>query len=634
MLKRWVVKPKGDPQKVRSLAAELNVSEVVAELLVQRGITTFPEAKAFFRPDLNQLHDPFLMKGMDVAVQRILTAIQNKEKILVYGDYDVDGTTAVALIYTFLLESGVDPSLVDYYIPDRYLEGYGISIQSIDFAKEKGFSLMIALDCGIKAIEKIRHANELKVDFIICDHHRPGEHIPDAIAVLDPKRTDCPYPYKELSGCGVGFKLVQALALKQNIPFSSLSKYLDLVAVSIASDIVPITGENRILAYYGLKLLNSKPKACFEAILRYANITRNGSTSQSLSSQNGDGGHLTPNPSPQGEGLKWSGGTSLNGEIYFCRELTISDLVFLIGPRINAAGRIESGRNAVKLLISEEMEQATILAGQIDEFNTTRRDLDLNTTDMALDNIKNLSRLKNSKSTVVFNKEWHKGVIGIVASRLIETYYRPTIVLTQSNGLITGSARSIKDFDIYDAIDECSDLLEHFGGHKYAAGLSMKPENLDAFIEKFENVVASKITRDMMVPEVEIDLKLTLNEINLKLLKIIRQFAPFGPGNPSPVFQTDGVIDNGNVRLLKNKHLKLTVGHMDYASNPIPAIAFQMGDHFSHIIKGLPFNICYHIEENDWNNKKEIQLNLKEIMPVVTKETPSGGSVIFQNSDC
>ncbi len=665
MLKRWVVKPKGDPQKVNSLAAELNVSDVVAELLLQRGITTFNEAKSFFRPDLSALHDPYLMKDMDVAVDRILTAITNKEKILVYGDYDVDGTTAVALLYTFLLETGIDSSLLDYYIPDRYQEGYGISVQGINFAREQQFNLVIALDCGIKAIEKIRYANDSGVDFIICDHHRPGEIIPAALAVLDPKRPDCQYPYKELCGCGVGFKLVQALAIRKNIPFSALTKYLDLVAVSIASDIVPITGENRILAYYGLKLLNSKPKACFEAILRYANVVRNGSTSLS----NGES-HLTPNPSPQGEGLdpqrkgldpkaggdhltpypspqgeglnpqreglkpqgehlkRWEDGLSfLNDGLYFCRELTISDLVFLIGPRINAAGRIESGRNAVKLLICNEMEQASVLAGQIDEFNTTRRDLDLNTTDMALDNIKNLSRLKNSKSTVVFNKEWHKGVIGIVASRLIETYYRPTIVLTQSNGLITGSARSVKDFDIYDAIDECSDLLEHFGGHKYAAGLSMKPENLEAFIEKFENVVTSKITREMMTPEIEIDLKLTLDEINLKLVKILRQFAPFGPGNPSPVFQTDGVIDNGNGRLLKNKHLKLTVGHIDYASNPIPAIAFQMGDYYDYVIKGLPFNICYHIEENDWNNKKEIQLNIKEIQTVTSIESPQAGAV-------
>ncbi len=593
MHKRWVVKPKGDPAKVHSLAEALNISEVVAELLVQRGIYTFQEAKSFFRPDLDELHDPFLMKDMDAAITRIFDAIEEKEKILVYGDYDVDGTTAVALVYTFLLESGVSENLIDFYIPDRYSEGYGISIQSIDYAKKEDFKLVIALDCGIKAIEKIDYANNLGVDFIICDHHRPGDSIPEAIAVLDPKRHDCNYPYKELSGCGVGFKLIQAIGIRKNIPFASLTKYLDLVTVSIASDIVPITGENRILATYGLKLLNTKPKACFEAILRYANITKNGN------------GNATTN------GIN---DLSTTDPCYFCRELTISDLVFLIGPRINAAGRIESGKNAVRLLICDNQADAEVLATQINDFNTTRRDLDLNTTDMALESIKNLSRLQNSRSTVVFNKEWHKGVIGIVASRLIETYYRPTIVLTQSNGLITGSARSVKDFDIYDAIDECSDLLEHFGGHKYAAGLSMKPENLDAFIEKFESVVSSKITDEMMTPEVEIDLKLTLNEINFKFIRLIKQFAPFGPGNPSPVFQTDGVIDNGNGRLLKSKHLKLTLGHIDYASNPIPAIGFQLGDHFNYISKGQPFNICYHIEENEWNNKKEIQINIKDIM--------------------
>lgn len=592
MHKRWVVKPRGDELKVSALSAELNVSKVVAELLVQRGIFTFEEARSFFRPDLNGLHDPFLMKDMEVAVVRIIKAIENKEKILVYGDYDVDGTTAVALVYTFLLETGVSDELVDFYIPDRYSEGYGISKQGIDFAKEGNFSLIIALDCGIKAIEKIEYANQLGVDFIICDHHRPGDTIPDAIAVLDPKRSDCNYPFKELSGCGVGFKLIQAFALRKGIPFDSLKKYLDLVAVSIASDIVPITGENRILAAYGLKLLNTRPKACFEAILRYANVVRKPD-------------HISVTRDD------WD--ISLNAECYFCRDLTISDLVFLIGPRINAAGRIESGRNAVRLLICDNQTDAEVLANQINDFNTTRRDLDLNTTDMALDNIKNLSRLKDSRSTVVFNKEWHKGVIGIVASRLIETYYRPTIVLTQSNGFITGSARSIKDFDIYDAIDECSDLLEHFGGHKYAAGLSMKPENLDAFIDKFESVVASRITEEMLIPEVEIDLKLTLNEINFKFIRILKQFAPFGPGNPSPVFQTDGVMDNGNGRLLKNKHLKLTLGHMEYASNPMPAIGFQLGDYYNHIIKGKPFNICYHIEENEWNNKKEIQINIKDI---------------------
>lgn len=592
MHKRWVLKPKGDPDKILSLSAELGVNEIVAELLVQRGIYTYQDAKSFFRSDLKELHSPFLMKDMAIAVDRILDAFSKKEKILVYGDYDVDGTTAVALVYTFLLESGFDQSLVDYYIPDRYHEGYGISVQGIDYAQSEGFSLVIALDCGIKAVEKIRYANEKNVDFIICDHHRPGDEIPAALAVLDPKRVDCPYPYKELSGCGVGFKLIQAIAEKKNIPFDDLIKYLDLVVVSIASDIVPITGENRILATFGLRLLNSKPKACFEAILKYANITRK---------------PLEYKFTPSGvEAIQ-------TDTCYFCRELTISDLVFLIGPRINAAGRIESGRNAVKLLICNDPAEAEILADQINEFNTTRRDLDMNTTDMALDNIKNISRLRNSYSTVVFNKEWHKGVIGIVASRLIETYYRPTIVLTQSNGLITGSARSVKDFDIYDAIDECSDLLEHFGGHKYAAGLSMKPENLDAFIEKFEQVVSAKITEEMLTPEIEIDMKIPLNEINLKLLRILKQFAPFGPGNQSPVFQTDSVVDNGNARLLKNKHLKLTLGHMEYASNPISAIAFQMGDYYDYIIKGSPFNICYHVEENDWNNKKEIQLNIKEI---------------------
>lgn len=609
MHKRWVLKPKGDPAKVLSLSEALNVSEVVAELLVQRGIYTFEEARAFFRPDLNDLHDPFLMKDMDKAVGRIFDAIAKKEKILVYGDYDVDGTTAVALIYTFLIELGIQQNLIDFYIPDRYSEGYGISIQSIDFAKANGFNLVIALDCGIKAIEKINHANSLGIDFIICDHHRPGETIPDAIAVLDPKRIDCSYPYKDLSGCGVGFKLIQAIAQKKDIPFSTLKKYLDLVTVSIASDIVPIIGENRVLATFGLKLLNARPKACFEAILKYANIVKKPDS---------------PAPSDDIEKVLTS------DSLYFCRELTISDLVFLIGPRINAAGRIESGRNAVRLLISSNMDEAEILAGQIDEFNTTRRDLDLNTTDMALDNIKNLSRLQTSRSTVVFNKEWHKGVIGIVASRLIETYYRPTIVLTQSNGLITGSARSIKDFDIYDAIDECSDLLEHFGGHKYAAGLSMKPENLESFIEKFESVVSSRITTEMLTPEVEIDLKLTLDQINFKFIRILKQFAPFGPGNQSPVFETDGVIDNGNGRLLKNKHLKMTLGHMEYASNPVSAIAFQLGDHYEHVIKGLPFNICYHIEENDWNNKKEIQLNIKDIMTCDAEPSEVNKSLYYQ----
>ncbi len=586
------MKPKSDAKKVSSLAKQLNVTEIIAELLVQRGIYTFQEAKSFFRPSLDELHNPFLMKDMDNAVNRIFEAVNKNQKILVYGDYDVDGTTAVALVYTFLKEWGVADDNIDFYIPDRYHEGYGISYQGIDFAKNENFSLVIALDCGIKAVEKINYANEAGVDFIICDHHRPGDEIPEAIAVLDPKRLDCDYPFKELSGCGVGFKLIQAIAQKSNLPTDTVYKYLDLVTVSIASDIVPITGENRILAAFGLKMLNSKPRACFESILKYANVTK-----KPFDGNPSNGSIYAP----------------LNEECYFCRELTISDLVFLIGPRINAAGRIESGKNAVRLLISDTADDAEVLANQINEFNTTRRDLDLSTTDEALEDIKKITRLQNSKSTVVFNKEWHKGVIGIVASRLIETYYRPTIVLTQSNGLITGSARSIKDFDIYDALDECSNLLEHFGGHKYAAGLSMRPENLDTFIDSFEKVVSSRVTEEMMTPEVEIDLKITLKDIDNKFLRILKQFAPFGPGNPVPVFQTDGVVDNGNARLLKNKHLKLTIGHMEYASNPIPAIAFQLGNHFENISLGQPFNICYHIEENDWNNKREIQINIKDI---------------------
>ncbi|HOI86648.1 MAG TPA: DHHA1 domain-containing protein [Lentimicrobium sp.] len=594
MQKRWVLKRRGDPEKIAGLSAGLKIGPVLAELLVQRGVNTYEEAKEFFRPSFDALHDPFLMKDMDKAVERIAKALDGKEKILVYGDYDVDGTTAVSLVYTFLKELGHEA--LDFYIPDRYSEGYGISFKGVDFAHDNKFGLVIALDCGIKAIEKIRKANEYKVDFIICDHHRPDERLPDAIAVLDAKRPDCHYPYKELSGCGVGFKLIQALAATKDIPRERLFKYLDLVAVSIASDIVPITGENRILAYYGLKLINSNPRPGFEAILKFSNINR----------KPGIG------PQPVEELMQNGNNGDENGYI-FTRELTISDLVFLLGPRINAAGRIESGRNSVELLISKDEVTAEVIGKQINDFNTTRRDLDATTTDEALEMIRLDERLRNARSTVVYKPEWHKGVIGIVASRLIENYYRPTIVLTQSNGLVTGSARSIKDFDIYDAIDECSDLLEHFGGHKYAAGLSLKPSNLDAFIQKFEQVVGRGLTEDMLSPEVEIDLKINLNEIGPKFFKVLKQFAPFGPGNMSPVFQTDGVIDNGYGRIVGKNHLKLTVGHPEIASPPFPAIAFQQGDYFPDINTGKPFSICYHIEENEWNNQKSLQLNIKDI---------------------
>jgi single-stranded-DNA-specific exonuclease len=583
--KRWTIKERGDGETIDRLAAELGIEQELANLLVQRGVKTYDEAHAFFRPELTQLHDPFLLNDMDKAIDRILFAKANHEKILVFGDYDVDGTTAVALVYTFLQNQGFEQ--LDFYIPDRYNEGYGVSLAGIDFASANNFKLIIALDCGIKDVAKVAYAKSLGVDFIICDHHRPGDHLPEAIAVLDPKRLDSTYPYNELSGCGLGFKLIQAYAQRNSIPFEELHSYLDLVVVSIASDIVPITGENRILAYFGLQLINQSPRAGFEAILRYSNINRRDLTGKD-----------------QAEGI-------------FNRELTISDLVFLVGPRINAAGRIESGRNSVILLISPDIEHALSLAQQINEFNTTRRDLDSSITQQALEMILEDSGMLNAKSTVVFNPEWHKGVIGIVASRLTETYYRPTVVLTQSNGLLTGSARSIKDFDIYDAIDACSDLLEHFGGHKYAAGLSLKPENFESFKKRFEEKVCEIIEDYMLIPEVEIDMEINLDKITIKFLRILNQFAPFGPGNMSPVFLTQGILDAGHARIVGKNHIKLSVYQSDVRCNPFPAIAFQLGDHFRAIESNVPMDICYHVEENEWNGIKTIQLNIKDIKPRV-----------------
>ena len=515
---------------------------------------------------------------MEEAIHRIDKAIRNNEKILVYGDYDVDGTTAVALVYTFFHKFY---NRLDYYIPDRYSEGYGISFKGIDFAAENNFSLIIALDCGIKAVEKVQYANEKGVDFIICDHHRPGSELPPACAVLDPKRPDCPYPYKELSGCGIGFKLIQAYAQKNNIPFEELRQYLDLVVVSIASDIVDITGENRILAHFGLKLLNSAPRPGLEAILNYSNIQKK----------------------PEGD----------NSTSVFKKELTISDLVFLIGPRINAAGRIESGRNSVKLLVCEDKEEAFIIGEQINNNNTERKNLDTSVTLQALEEIRKNPELINSKSTVLYNPDWHKGVIGIVASRLTEHYYRPTIVLTLSGELITGSARSVKDFDIYDAIDSCSDLLEQFGGHKYAAGLSLKPGNLAIFRERFEAAVVQRLAGRELVPEIEIDCYLSLNSIHSRFVNVLKQFAPFGPGNMAPLFRTDGIVDAGGARVVGKNHLKLMVVHPEISGGPFSAIAFQQGDQIVKIEKGTPFDMCYHIEENEWNGSVSLQLNSKDI---------------------
>ena len=577
MEKRWVLKQQGEMPLVQQFATQLNIDPPLANLLLQRGIRSFDEAKAFFRPSLNDLHDPFLMKDMDKAIGRIESAIQNQEKILIYGDYDVDGTSAVALVYTFLHKFY---DKLDFYIPDRYFEGYGISNRGIDFAAENGFSLIIALDCGIKSVDKIIYARSKDVDFIICDHHRPGSELPPANAVLDPKRPDCIYPYKELSGCGIGFKLIQAYAQKNNLAFEELIQYLDLVVVSIASDIVEITGENRVLASYGLKLLNTHPRPGLEAILKYSNVIKK---------------------------------EEENGASFFNKELTITDLVFLIGPRINAAGRIESGRNSVKLLICQDKEEALRLGVQINNYNTERKNLDALATQQAIEMISQDEGLKSARSTVIYNPEWHKGIIGIVASRLTEHYYRPTIVLTLSGDLITGSARSVKDFDIYEAIDACSDLLEHFGGHKYAAGLSLKPENLIEFTKKFENVVCERMKGIEFVPEIEIDTILPLHAIHSRFYNILKQFAPFGPGNMAPVFQTEGVINAGGTRVVGKNHLKLYIVHPEVSGGPFSGIAFQQGAHVEKIEEGSPFTICYHIEENEWNGMVSLQLNVKDI---------------------
>ena len=576
--KRWIEKESGDSEIVKSLSQTLNIDHLLSNLLVQRGISNYDEAKFFFRPEISKLHDPFMMKDMDKAISRIEEAIKINEKILIYGDYDVDGTTAVALVFLFVKSIYKN---VDFYIPDRYDEGYGISYKGIEYASNNNFKLIIALDCGIKAVEKIDFAKSKNVDFIICDHHRPGTEIPQAIAVLDPKRDDCNYPYKELSGCGVGFKLVQAFAQKRNIAFENIEKYIDLVAISIASDIVPITDENRILAYYGLKSINKNPRPGIEAILRYSNIVRT-------------------NIPRTDEGV-------LN------KILTISDIVFMVGPRINAAGRIESANNSVKLLVTDDNDYANQIGKQINNLNTERRNLDIRITQDAIEMIKNDKFIAEKKSTIVYHPEWHKGVIGIVASRLTEFCYRPTIVFTKSNDLITGSARSVKDFDIYNAIDACGEYLEHFGGHKYAAGLSLKIENYIPFCKKFEEIVSSTIENHLLIPEIEIDSRLNLNEINSKFFRILKQFAPFGPGNMAPIFLTDSVIDTGYARIVGKNHLKLKVVQTEINGFPFDAIAFQQGEYFQKVKNNTPFNICYHIDENEWNGQKSKQLNIKDI---------------------
>ena len=582
---RWILAQDVDKQLVKGLSESLGIDEKLAILLVQRGITNYDEAKDFFRPSLEHLHDPFLMKDMDKAVDRLQRAITGGEKILIYGDYDVDGTTAVALIYTYL-KNIVNKKKIEFYIPDRYEEGYGISYKGIDYAADHGFGLVIVLDCGIKAVEKIDYANERGVDFIICDHHRPDEVIPRAAAVLDSKRPDCEYPYKELSGCGVGFKLVTALSMRLGRPIEEVYQLLDYVAVSIAADIVPITGENRVLAYFGLKLLNKNPRPGIEAVLRHANINR------------------------RDDNVNAEGDTQNALE----RELTISDLVFLIGPRINAAGRLEKAADSVRLLLATNYDHAEKLASSINELNVQRRELDNTITEEALQMIDADEKMRNAKSTVIFNENWHKGVIGIVASRLTDSYYRPTIVLTRSGSLVTGSARSIKNFDIYDAIDSCSDILEHFGGHKYAAGLSLKPEHLQEFSERFEKYVSEHLEEGDLTPELNVDIEIDFPTITPKFVRILKQFAPFGPGNIAPVFLTRNVIDAGFSRAVGNrKHLKLSVMQQGNTENVFAGIAFQKGDLYDRIHDKEPFTMCYHIEENFWQGKTTLQLNVKDI---------------------
>ncbi|ASU35825.1 single-stranded-DNA-specific exonuclease RecJ [Mucilaginibacter xinganensis] len=563
MNKRWAVRAKADEDEVKSLAAALNIDPVLSTLLINRGVKSYDEARLFFRPDSRHLHDPFLMAGMEQAVLRIEDAIAAGEKILVYGDYDVDGTTAVSLVYSFFKKYCHN---LEYYIPDRYLEGYGISTKGIDYAYEHGFSLIIALDCGIKSVDKIAYANTKGVDFIICDHHLPGDELPAAVAILDPKQAHCQYPFKELSGCGIGFKLIQAYAEKNNIPFSEVDCYLDLVAISIACDIVHITGENRVLAHLGLQKINSNPCMGVKTLMEVAG----------------------------------------RGTFY-----TISDVVFLLGPRINAAGRIDDAKHAVELLIASEEIEAKEKSELINIRNTERKGHDLSITDEALGMIDSDEVLIGRKSTVLFNENWHKGVIGIVASRLTEKYYRPTIVLTRSNGHVAGSARSVLGYDLYEALCGCSDLLIQFGGHKYAAGLTMHPENVEAFAARFEEVVSATIKPEQLIQQIQIDAEIRLNQVEPKFFRILNQFAPFGPENMAPVFISKNVYVSGYAAMVGTNHVKMTVMQDDSAM--FDCIAFNQGEHLPQLKKNMPFDMCYTIEENVWKEKRTIQLNVKGI---------------------
>ena len=578
--KRWVVRARGEKEAVARLASHLRMSPVLTNLLVQRGIDTVEKANKFFNPQLGDLHDPFLMKDMAKAIERIERAIANNEKIMVYGDYDVDGTTAVALVYKFLKQIG-HKNLV-FYIPDRYNDGYGISVKGIDFAARKGVTLAIALDCGIKAVEKVVYAREKGVDFIICDHHLPAEEIPSAVAVLDPKRPDCNYPFDELSGCGVGFKLVQAYAQKHNIPFKDIEHLLDLLVVSIASDIVPLTGENRILAYYGLERLNRMPSSGLLSIIKICGLEDH--------------------------------------------NITIDDIVFKIGPRINAAGRMRMDENdenaapsggfaAVELLVEGNDKQARDFCDVIDSYNQDRKNIDRSVTQEAHDYIESHPEMKNRKSTVIYNPKWMKGIVGIVASRLIETYYRPTVVLTMSNGFVTGSARSVQGFDLYQAVESCSDLLENFGGHMYAAGLTMKPENVEAFTKRFNDYVDEHIDPQILVPQVDIDSELMFADITPAFHRQLNSFQPFGPGNMAPVFVSRATNSYGEPKLVgaDMEHLRMDLIQQTNPNAVMQTIAFQQPTHYEWIRSGRQVDVCYQVVENHYRGTVSTQLRIKDI---------------------
>jgi len=573
MDKRWLLKKPAKQDLIAKLIEEINVPRPIANIMAQRGIESFDDAKAFFRPDLKDLHDPFLMLNMDLAVNRIEQAITLNENILIYGDYDVDGTSAVTLVFDYISK---DYGQIGYYIPDRYKEGYGISDDGVDFAIDNSFSLVIALDCGIKEIEKIARAKNNGVDFIVCDHHTTGTELPDAI-ILNPKQKKCLYPFKELSGCGVGFKLIQALNETRQKDFEEIKSSLDLVMVSIGADIVSMIGENRIFCYHGLEVLNSKPRLGFRKLLELAKKS----------------GHLN-----------------------------ITDVVFILAPRINAAGRIASGNKAVELLLAKTFDEVDEISKSINENNETRKGLDKEITAEALLMIAENDWYKNAKSTLVFKKDWHKGVVGIVASRLTENYYRPTIVLTESNGKAVGSARSVAGFNIYDAIDQCSDLLEQFGGHNFAAGMTLSLENVDAFKKKFDEVVSATISPDLLIPEIKIDDEIEFRDIYEnkpggvpKFYRVLNQMAPFGPDNMRPVFVSRAVKDSGNSRVLKEEHLKLSIVQEEYPEIIVDAIAFGMG-HLFEKIKDKKFDIVYTIEENSWNGYTNLQLMIRDLKVV------------------